>query len=80
MLAVTRNQLKQMDEWEGDPRWYRRIRHSGTVILENRTEPDVEVYLGTPEKRPAFVQDGRLLRLRECTYDQIDPLIDRGGW
>lgn len=80
VLAVTRKQLERMDDWEGHPRWYRRIRHSGTVKLENGTGPAVEVYLGTPERRPALVQDGRLFRLRECPYDQIDVLIDGGVW
>ena len=80
VLAVTNEQRARMDAWEGDPRWYRRSRHSGTVMLENGTEPAVEVYLGSPERRPALVQDGRHFRLRECPYDQIDGLIDGRGW
>lgn len=80
VLAVTSEQRERMDVWEGHPGWYRRIRHSGSVVLENWTEPAVEVYLGTPERRPALVQDGRHFRLREWSYDQIDGLIDGRGW
>ena len=77
-MALTPHQLEAIDCWEGHPNYYRRIGFDGVVVLESG-EPrgDVEVYLGTPERRPPLVTgDGHLL-CAEFTYADVDALVAR---
>ncbi len=78
VLALTTHQRRAMDDWEGHPNCYRRIGFDGVMVLESG-EPrlDVEVYLGTPGRRPPLVTgDGHLL-CAEVTYADVDPLVAR---
>jgi hypothetical protein len=79
ILAVTADQLRFMNRWEGDPDCYRRTTHrdplqweSGQWITEH-----VEVYLGTPEERPALLVDGCPVLCAEIGYADIDGMVDR---
>lgn len=75
VLAVTPAQLARMDGWEGHPRWYRRERFTGRVTLSNGSSPPVQVYLGTPDRRPPLMKGGHLFRLSEVSYGEVDQRI-----
>lgn len=78
ILALTSHQLEAMDRWEGHPNCYRRVGFVGVVILESGERPeDVEVYVGTPDQRPALVTDEGHLLCAEVTYADVDALVDR---
>jgi hypothetical protein len=79
ILAFTADQWRFMNRWEGDPDCYRRTTHrdplqweSGQWITEH-----VEVYLGTPEERPALLVDGRPMLCADVGYAEIDGMVDR---
>ena len=78
VMALTPHQLKAMDQWEGHPKYYRRIGFDGVVVLESG-EPrrDVEVYLGTPGRRPPLVTGEGHLLCAEFTYADVDALVAR---
>lgn len=76
VLALTPHQLDAMDSWEGHPTFYRRTRHTGAILLEsNRRVDDAEVYLGTPERRPALVVAGRNLLCADVPQADVDRLV-----
>jgi hypothetical protein len=75
VLALTPAQLARMDRWEGHPRYYQRQNFTGRVVLDDGSTPPVEVYLGTPNCRPALVLAGRLLRCTEAPYGEVDRLV-----
>ena len=76
VLAVTRQQLVEMDRLEGHPGWYRRRAFQRPVLLESGTVPDdVWVYVGTEERRPILRVDGRSLRVAEHCQDDVDRLV-----
>ena len=78
VLAVTSEQLAEMDRWEGHPDWYRRDRFAGLVLLESGTvTDDVWVYVGTEARRPALRIDGRSLRVAEHCQADVDRLVAR---
>lgn len=78
VLALTAHQLAAMDEWEGHPTWYRRGAHGGPVLLESqRWAQDVEVYLGTVEKRPALLDEGRHVLCSEIPQAEVDKRVGR---
>jgi hypothetical protein len=77
VLAVTPGQLGPMDEWEGHPSRYQRGRFTGRVILEDGSSPEVEVYLGTPDKRPTLLVDGQPLLCGSVSYAEVDRLVAR---
>ncbi len=78
VLAVTPEQLAEMDRWEGSPRIYERRSLRGSVLLESGTVPDeVWVYVGTEERRPVLVVEGRSLRVADHHHDEVDPLVAR---
>lgn len=67
-----------MDEWEGHPDWYERRSFTGRVELECGTVPDhVWVYVGTEERRPTLLVDGRPLRVADFDHDHVDRLVAR---
>lgn len=75
LLAVTTEQLVEMDGWEGHPDWYERRAFDGPVLLESGTVPDdVWVYVGTETLRPALKVDGRSLRVGEHCQADVDGL------
>lgn len=76
LLAVTPEQLVEMDGWEGHPGWYERREFDGPVLLESETEPDqVWAYVGTEERRPTLIVDGRSLRVAEHCQGDVDRLV-----
>lgn len=78
VLAVTDEQLEQMDAWEGHPRFYRRETFSGPLLLESGTVPDeVFVYVGTEDRRPILRVDGQPLRVADHCQDDVDRLVPR---
>ena len=78
VLAVTPEQLVEMDGWEGHPDWYRRARFAGPVLLESgAVADDVWVYVGTQARRPALRIDGRSLRVAEHCQADVDRLVAR---
>ncbi len=78
VLALTHHQLTAMDAWEGHPRFYRRRAHVGEVLLESgEWARDVQVYLGTPERRPVLMVDGRQVFCAEVPYREAHSLVDR---
>lgn len=77
VFALTPHQVRAMDDWEGHPRYYRRVRHEGRVLLEpDRPADDVQVYLGTQE-RPALVVAGHHLLCADVPYRNVDALVPR---
>jgi hypothetical protein len=78
VLAVTLEQLVEMDRWEGHPDRYRRDRFGGPVLLESGAAPDeVWVYVGTEACRQALRIDGRSLRVAEHGHADVDHLVAR---
>lgn len=79
VLALTPHQLAAMDGWEGHPNWYRRQVHEGQVLLETyRWATEVEVYLGTPEKRPALRDTGGgYVMCAEVSHAEVDRMVPR---
>jgi hypothetical protein len=80
VIVVTDAQRDVMDAWEGHPRYYRREPFRGRVVLENDTEPTVEVYLGTPERRPVLQHGEKMLPVHgqdAVSYDVVDQLVPR---
>lgn len=78
ILAVTPEQLVEIDRWEGHPDRYRRDRFGGPVLLESGAVPDsVWVYVGTEQHRPALRVDGRSLRVAEHCQADVDRLVAR---
>lgn len=78
VLAVTAEQLAEIDVWEGHPSRYERQRFCGPVLLESGTEADeVLVYVGTEDRRPTLLIDGRSLRVAEHCQDDVDRLVVR---
>lgn len=76
VLALTPHQVDAMDRWEGHPHCYRRERFAGRVWLESgEWREDVEVYLGTPQQRPALVRDGGALLCADITHADVDGLV-----
>lgn len=76
VLALTAHQLTEMDRWEGHPRWYHRTPHSGVVVLESdQCASDVQVYLGTPDRRPVLIVDGRPLLCSDVPHAAVDHLV-----
>jgi hypothetical protein len=79
VLALTADQLRLMNRWEGDPDCYRLTTHHDPLQWESgrwATE-HVEVYLGTPEERPIHVVDGRPVLCADVGYAEIDGMVDR---
>jgi len=79
VLALTADQLRLMNRWEGDPDCYRLTTHHDPIQWESgrwATER-VEVYLGTPEERPIHVVDGRPVLCADVGYAEIDGMVDR---
>jgi len=79
ILAVTADQLRFMNRWEGDPDCYRRTAHHDPIQWESgrwATER-VEVYLGTLEERPTREVDGRPLLCAAVGYAEIDGMVGR---
>jgi hypothetical protein len=78
VLCVTDAQLEEMDGWEGHPRWYERRRFTGIFELEDGSSPDIQVYLGTPERRPVLLHNGRPVRCGPSgvPHDVVDALVD----
>jgi hypothetical protein len=78
VLAVTPHQLNAMDEWEGHPTWYCRGAHDGPVLLEsNQWAKHVEVYLGTPEKRPVLKDAGGYVLCSQVPHAEVDRMVPR---
>ncbi len=78
VLAVTPAQLHQMDIWEGHPRYYERSDFPAGVTLDcGARPPGIQVYLGTPGKRPALLAGGLPLRCSEAPYDEADRMVGR---
>ena len=79
ILAVTADQLRFMNRWEGDPDCYRRTAHHDPLQWESSrwATEHVEVYLGTPEKRPTREVDGHPLLCADVGYAEIDGMVDR---
>lgn len=78
VLAVTPDQLVQVDAWEGHPDFYRRQCFDGPMRLESGPTPDeVWVYVGTKDRRPVLRVDGRSLRVAEHCQDDVDGLVQR---
>jgi hypothetical protein len=76
VFALTPHQVDAMDDWEGHPNYYRRIRHEGPVLLESgRLAHGVQVYLGTPELRPTLLVRGRHLLCADVPYRDVDRLV-----
>ena len=77
VLALTADQLRLMNRWEGDPDCYRRTTHRDPLQWETGqwTTEHVEVYLGTPEKRPIHVVDGHPVLCADVGYAEIDRLV-----
>lgn len=78
VFALTPRQLDIMDAWEGHPRYYMRTRHDGPVLWESGrwAAEDVEVYLGTSERRPALRVGGRPVLCAEVGYAEIDEQVE----
>lgn len=81
VLALTAHQLAVMDRWEGHPHRYRREHHQGRVLLESQhwADTDIQVYLGTPEERPALLVEGRHLLCTEVPHADVDQLVAPPG-
>lgn len=77
MLAVTSAQRDEMDGLEGHPEYYDRTRFTGSITLNDGSRPAVEVYLGTPGRRPPRLVNGRSLRCSEVPYTVVDQLVPR---
>ena len=79
VLALTADQLRRMNCWEGDPDCYRLTTHHDPIQWESgrwATER-VEVYLGTLEERPTREVDGRPLLCADVGYAEIDGMVER---
>jgi len=79
VLALTADQLRRMNRWEGDPDCYRLTTHHDPLQWESgrwATE-HVEVYLGTAEKRPTREVDGHPLLCADVGYAEIDGMVER---
>ena len=79
VLALTADQLRRMNCWEGHPHCYCLTTHHDPIQWESgrwATE-HVEVYLGTSEARPIHVVDGRPVLCADVGYADIDGLVDR---
>ena len=77
VLALTADQLRRMNCWEGHPDCYRLTTHHDPIQWESgrwATER-VEVYLGTSEERPIHVVDGRPVLCADVAYAEIDRLV-----
>ena len=74
VLALTGDQLRAMNRWEGHPRFYKRNVLEAQVLWESgrRAEELIDVYLGTHEERPALELDGSVVLLADVGYDEID--------
>lgn len=78
LLAVTPEQLLEIDDWEGHPRWYERRPFGGPVLLESGAVPaGVLVYVGTEARRPPLRVDGRSLRVADHCQDDVDRLVPK---
>lgn len=78
VFALTPHQVDTMDGWEGHPTYYCRVHHQGPVLLESGELADgVQVYLGTPERRPALLVAGRHLLCADVPYRNVDRLVAR---
>lgn len=76
VLALTDHQMAAVDDWEGHPHTYRRQDHVGAILLESgQWADDVQVYLGTPENRPALLREGRPLLCAEVSRTDADLLV-----
>ncbi len=76
ILALTSHQVEAMDIWEGHPDCYRREGFQGRVWLESgEWREDVEVYLGTPRRRPPLVRDGDPVLCADFTHAEVDGLV-----
>ncbi len=76
VLALTSHQIDAMDQWEGHPDHYRRTAHEGVVVLESGRPADgVEVYLGTPQHRPALMTAGRYLLCADMPHAEVDGMV-----
>lgn len=76
VFALTTYQLDAMDEWEGHPNCYRRIRFPDPVWMDpGEWRTDVEVYLGTPDRRPPLVDGERYLLCAEVPQSRVKELV-----
>lgn len=82
VLGVTAEQLREIDGWEGHPRFYRRQPFGGLLLHEDGAAlRNVEVYLGTAEMRPPLLRRGQPFLLADTPYDVVDDLVAaRGAW
>ena len=78
VLALTADQLRFMNRWEGHPDCYRLTTHPDPIQWESGqwTTGHVEVYLGTPEKRPIREVDGHPMLCADVGYAEIDRLVN----
>ena len=77
VLALSQDQLDDVDRWEGHPTFYRRQYLPGAVQLDNHSWRSVEVYIGTPEHRPVLLVRDRPLLVAEVPYEQVDRMVPR---
>jgi hypothetical protein len=77
VLAVTGEQLDLIDRWEGaGAGYYERQHFAGPLVLENGEMPiEALVYVGTSTKRPPLLVEGRMLRISDHPYDEVDCLV-----
>ena len=78
VFALTPHQVDAMDDWEGHPTYYRRVHYEGRMLLEpDRRADDVQVYLGTPERRRALLVADRHVLCADVPYGDVDLLVAR---
>lgn len=75
VLVLSEDQLDDVDRLEGHPTFYRRQRLPDAVQLDSQSWRSVEVYLGTPEHRPALLVRERPLLVADVPYEQADQLV-----
>ena len=77
VLAVTEDQLAEMNRWEGHPKYYeRQVFPDGFVLLESGAmASDVLVYIGTAGERPPLLVDGAYWRTSEHSHAEVDALL-----
>ena len=75
VVAVTGQQLKKMDAWEGHPNFYERRQFAGNVELERGYVVEPLVYVGTERRRPVLQIDGKVALCRNVPYGAVDMIV-----
>ncbi len=76
VFALTPHQLAEMDRWEGHPTVYQRRARVGEVLLESGERAgDVQVYLGTAQRRPALMVNGQPVLCADMPQSEVDRLV-----